>query len=178
MNNPDTLNGLTIHQWRDRALDAEARTAQLKGTIKEKDEALARRNTRIWELETSASHSTPAEHIQAAWDKAHPVPVGATIPAGTPILDRDVEGTSYCPGGFGRPLTIGANSEVEYRTLTPLPEHEPEEWETSRFIYADEQIYERINDKMGPYWMDYGSFLQMLDRDEVAKLNPRPIEIK
>lgn len=118
---PDTLNGLTIHQWRDRALDAEARTAQLKGTIKEKDEALARRNTRIWELETSASHLNPAEHIQAAWDKAHPVPVGATIPAGTPILDRDVEGTSYCPGGFGRPLAIGANSEVEYRTLTPLP---------------------------------------------------------
>lgn len=158
MNNPDTLNGLTIHQWKSK-WEAAKRHAQ------EVEEAISRRNAenkqlriekwehrdvvdgktakewrdeaRGWETAYSIQNriieslekkqKDPTTLIQTAWDAAYPVPVGATIPAGTPILDRDIEGTSYCPGGFGRPLTIRANSEVEYRTLTPLPETEQHE---------------------------------------------------
>ncbi|MGX6402812.1 hypothetical protein [Dermabacter hominis] len=115
-------------------------------------------------------------YMEAAWNAAHPIPEGATIPAGTPVMMRDPRGLSYSGEGLDVSLEPDANSDFKYRTLTPLSE--PEEWETSRFIYANGKMYERVNGEMGPHWVACGRFLQVLDRDEVAKLNPRPVEIK
>ena len=118
-------------------------------------------------------------YMEAAWNAAYPVPEGVTIPAKKAFMEKFSDGEiHYVAQGFTTPYAVQSCDSMRYRTLTPLPEHEPEEWETSRFIYANGKMYERVNGEMGPHWVDCGSFLQMLDRDEIAKLNPRPIEIK
>lgn len=209
MNNPDTLNGLTIHQWKSK-WEAAKRHAQ------EVEEAISRRNAenkqlriekwehrdvvdgktakewrdeaRGWETAYSIQNriieslekkqKDPVTLVQAAWDAAYPIPAGATIPAKTPLITRGPEGITFTDEGYDFTTRVNGLGDTEYRTLTPLPEQEPEGWEESRFIYANGKMYERVNGEMGPHWVACGRFLQALDRDEVAKLNPRPIEIK
>jgi len=121
MNTTDTLNNLTIHQWRDRALDAEARVALFKDTAKGKDEAITRYIARIRELEGDTLHISAHGHIQLAWGKTCPVPEGTTIPAGKPFMERTDTGIYYYPEGLPCPYTTSANKASEVRTTTPLP---------------------------------------------------------
>lgn len=158
MNNPDTLNGLTIHQWKSK-WEAAKRHAQ------EVEEAISRRNAenkqlriekwehrdvvdgktakewrdeaRGWETAYSIQNriiealekkqNDPATLIQAAWDAAHPVPVGTTIPADTPFMERIGTDTHYFPTGLSNQYTVTPGDTVETRTLTPLPTPEQQE---------------------------------------------------
>lgn len=116
--------------------------------------------------------------IEAAWNAAHPIPEGATIPAGTPVVTRDPRGFSYIGEGLDVRIKPGVNSDFEYRTLTPLPEPKPEPWETARYCYADGLFHERREDEHGTFWLTVEDNPGTYDRAELAKHNPRPVTIK
>ena len=121
----DRLDTLTIYQWRDRALNAEARIALFKDTVKGKDEALTRYIARIRELEGDTLHISAHGHIQLAWGKAYPVPAGTTIPAGKPFMERTETDIHYFPVGLPCPYATSAIKASEVRTITPLPTPNP-----------------------------------------------------
>ncbi|VEI04141.1 Uncharacterised protein [Acidipropionibacterium jensenii] len=61
---------------------------------------------------------TAKEHLEAAWDKAHPVPKWRDVPAGVTIIARRKNGKIWVDA---RGWTSGLNDLVEVRTLEPLP---------------------------------------------------------
>ena len=78
---------------------------------------------------------TAKEHMEAAWDAAHPVPKGSVIPAGTPSLSRPPHGeTEYFPVGIDHDFTVREGDDV--RTLEPLPPVIPDDcdavWASTR----------------------------------------------
>lgn len=116
-------------------------------------------------------------YIEAAWATAHPIPEGTKIPADVPVIARDQEGVSYNYDGLGVSLKVGANSDVEYRTLEPLPEPA---WANARYVWADSgntrTIYERSKTFDGrTYWHPTGSDAPYT-REEMAQLKPVPVK--
>lgn len=129
--------------------------------------------------DTSAAYSETYDatmFIEAAWNAAHPIPKGAAIPANTPYIYRNTEGTISVCRTYETPLHSGLQSEVgEYRTITPPPEPEP--WETAEYCYAAGMFFERGEEGDGPYWMGGDCCPQRYERDEMIELNPQPVTI-
>ena len=111
-------------------------------------------------------------------DSAHPIPeTVTTIPPETPLIAHDHEGITFASEGYDFSLEIDKDSETKLRTLTPLPEPKPELWETSRFCYADGDIYKRIHSLGETFWLRPG-YKTTYYRDAIAKLNPLPVTIE
>ena len=132
--------------------------------------------------DTRAAHEETYDasmFIQAAWNAAHPVPETVpVVPARTPMMTRNSKGISYVENGFSFPLKMRDDNDIEFRTLTPLPEPKPEPWETARYCYADGLFLERREDEHGTFWLTVEDNPGTYDRAELAKHNPRPVEIK
>lgn len=75
---------------------------------------------------------------QAEWDRAYPVPVGATIPAGTPYMDRVGTVIYHHLDGAERSITVQADTTVQHRTFEPLHAPDTSEQPASK----DEEIAE------------------------------------
>lgn len=155
MNNPDTLNGLTIHQWKSK-WEATKRYAQ------EVEEAISRRNAenkqlRIekWEHRDVVDGKTAKEWKGEArgWETAYSIQnriieslekkqkdpvtlVQAAWDAAYPVLEGAVipAGTTVISRNDSGDITFVPDgldtdyrpSGFEYRTITPLPEPKPE----------------------------------------------------
>lgn len=74
---------------------------------------------------------TAKEHLEAAWDKAHPV--SGDVPPGVTIIARRANGDFWVDA---RGWTSGINDIVEVRTLEPLPPVIPDDcnavWASTR----------------------------------------------
>ncbi|EPH14690.1 hypothetical protein HMPREF1484_01999 [Dermabacter sp. HFH0086] len=119
--------------------------------------------------------TTAREALEAAWELAHPASKTiTTIQPGTPFITRGPEKISFIHEGYDFTFTMTEIGEVEYRFLTPL--HASEPWETSRYCYADGDIYKRIHVLGETFWLRPG-YKTTYYRDAIAKLNPKPLHI-
>lgn len=115
-------------------------------------------------------------YLEAAWNAAHPVLKGATVPEGTPLIMRDPNGSIHINEGYSFSFKVDGYGHTEYRTLTPLPAPKPESWEEPRFCHANGNFYKRIRNEYGNYWRRTGSN-DTYTREDMAKLNPEPVTI-
>lgn len=112
--------------------------------------------------------TTAREALEAAWELAHET---RTIPARTPYIFRagnsDVETTTGLPSdlyaGHGRA-----------RLIDPL---EPEPWELARHCHANGEIYKRLRDANGVYWVRPGSDTRYY-REHLIILRPEPLDLE
>lgn len=76
---------------------------------------------------------TAREHLEAAFDKAHPVPKWRNVPVGVTIIARRKNGDFWA---HARGWTSGAYDPIEVRTLEPLPPLIPDDcnavWASTR----------------------------------------------
>jgi len=114
--------------------------------------------------------------IEAAWNAAHPVPKGATVPESTPLIMRDPNGSIHTNKGYSFSFKVDGYGNTEYRTLIPLPEPELEPWETADHCYANGSFYKRLQDTDGYYWR-LPTESTRYRREYLAKLNPQPVTI-
>lgn len=121
--------------------------------------------------------TTAREALDAAWELAHPVPVGATIPAENPFIARGPEGITFIDKGYNFTTRVNGLGETEIRTLTQLPEPEPEPWELTRFCYANGVIYKRLQNDNATYWVRGGD-VDSYSREDLMKRNPKPVTIE
>lgn len=157
----DTVDGLTIHEWKNRALTAQNDVSVLMGTrtrtaearlkeLQDLQRVLGERNHKIEELKTEIKEYkeeiselngaiaffkelTPEEQIQNIWATAHKVPENTEIPADTPMIERS--GTYYGLWPQGRHHISVSSEYYERRTLQPLPAITPE-WSEHRHVWA------------------------------------------
>lgn len=158
----DVVDGKTAQEWKE-----EAKTS----------ECAHRTQQRIIDA-LEAKAKDPAALIQAAWDAAHPVPVGAVLPAYVPHISRDYDGICYDPSGYSNDLKMHDRGVVEYRTLAPLTKPEPE-WASAPYVWADHDegrvIYAQYEDGHGQFWAASpggGTY----SRAEMASRNPAPVK--
>ena len=115
--------------------------------------------------------TTAREALEAAWELAHEA---QEIPAHTPNIFRASDTNIQVSNGEPGDLYAGHG---RLRLIDP-PEPEPEPWEESRYCYAAEMFFERGEEGDGPYWMGGDCCPQRYERDDMAKLNPRPVTIE
>lgn len=129
---------------------------------------------------TRAAHEETYDatlYMEAAWNAAHPIPeTVTTIPAGTPLIARTPKGISFAGEGYNFSAGVNGPGEIEYRTITPLPEPELEPWETTDHCYANGSFYKRLQDTDGNYWR-LPTESTRYRREYLAKLNPQPVTI-
>lgn len=132
--------------------------------------------------DTHAAHGETYDastFIEAAWNAAYPVPEGVSIPARKAFMEKFSDGEiHYVAQGSTTPYAVQSCDSMRYRTLTPLPEPEPEPWETAEFCYAGGMFFERGEEQDGTYWIGGDCCPQRYERDDMMKLNPRPVAIK
>ena len=122
--------------------------------------------------------TTAREALEAAWELAHE-PEDGVIPVGSAYLLRSSRGDTPVSSSAGTDLKA-INGMGERRLLDPPepePEPTPEPWELSRFCYADGDIYERFQDDKGDCWMRTAEHLPH-HREDLAKLNPKPLDLE
>lgn len=140
--------------------------------------AETRHNERIAELEEALRkerEKTPAELIELAWERAYPVPVGETIPAGTRCMYRmPVKNSETGPVLVFR---AGPNIKVtqwerEHRTFEPLTPA----WQRASVVIAHTEDdparrpFIRTDDDVWVGLRDNGRLTHNL-------LNPTPVEL-
>lgn len=64
---------------------------------------------------------TAKEHLEAAFDKAHPVPKGRDVPVGVPLIAHHVNGDIWVYATGFISWNAAPTDRVEVRTLEPLP---------------------------------------------------------
>ena len=127
------VNHLEAHA---RKLERKLLKARLH--VENVEQAVTRRNERIAELEgalRSKREKTSAELIELAWERAHPVPAGEALPAGTRYMRRipgDNSETDHPIAFFTRGGITATQLDREYRTLEPLTP----EWQKAPVIVA------------------------------------------
>ena len=111
------------------------------------------------------------EALRAAWELAYETD---QIPACTPYMYRVSETIVQTVKGEISDLYSGPG----WARLIDPPTPKPELWEESRYCYAAEMFFERGEEGDGPYWMGGDCCPQRYERDDMAKLNPRPVTIE
>lgn len=119
--------------------------------------------------------TTAREALEAAWELAHE-PEDGIIPANSTHLRRDREDGRLFMSCVGTDIEA-TDSYSEHRFIDP-PTPKPEPWELSRYCYADGDIYKRFQDARGVYWMRPAYQLIYNSREDLAKLNPRPVNLE
>ena len=119
--------------------------------------------------------TTAREALEAAWELAHE-PEDGIIPANSTHLRRNREDGRLFMSRVGSDIEA-TDSYSEHRCIDP-PTPKPEPWELARYCYADGDIYKRFRDARGVYWMRPAYQLIYNSREDLAKLNPRPVTIE
>lgn len=118
--------------------------------------------------------TTAREALEAAWELAHE-PEGGIIPASSMHLRRNRENGQLFMLRSAAEVEA-TNSYSERRLIDPpTPQREP--WELSRYCHADGDIYMRFHNLGDTYWMRHGDRTHYR-REDLAKLNPKPIDIR
>ena len=73
------------------------------------------------EVRNEPPELTAKEHLEAAFEAAHPVPKGLDVPAGVPIITRWDDGEIRVHAMGSTAKNRGTNDYIEARTLEPLP---------------------------------------------------------
>ncbi|MDU5961545.1 MAG: hypothetical protein E6Z13_00115 [Dermabacter sp.] len=112
--------------------------------------------------------TTAREALDAAWELAYETDL---IPARTPYIFR--AGNSEVQTATGLPNDLYAG-HGKSRLIDPL---EPEPWELARYCHANGEIYKRLRDANGVYWVRPGSDTRYY-REHLIKLRPEPLTIE
>lgn len=110
------------------------------------------------------------EALDAAWELAYKA---RSIPAHTPHIFRASDANIQVSNGDPGELYAGHG---RLRLIDP-PEAEPEPWELARYCHANGEIYERLRDANGVYWVRPGSDTRYY-REHLIKLRPEPLDLE
>lgn len=114
--------------------------------------------------------TTAREALEAAWELAHET---REIPAHTPHIFRASDTNIQVSNGEPGDLYAGHG---RLRLIDP-PKPEPEPWETSRYCYADGEIFRRTQGYDGVYWTRPGSDTRYY-RDYFIRFSPKPLNLE
>lgn len=119
------------------------------------------------------------EALEAAWELAYE-PEDGIIPANAWHIRRSRSDGEFLLAYLG-PAVDADGIFAERRLLDPPepePEPEPEPWEESDYCYAAGMFFERGEEEDGPYWVGGDCCPQRYEREDMAKLNPKPVTIE
>ena len=119
--------------------------------------------------------TTAREALDAAWELAYE-PEDGVIPANAWHIRRSRSNGDFLLAHSG-PAVHAGGIHAERRLLDP-PEPEPEPWEVSRYCFADGLFHERREDEHGTFWLTVEDIPGSYEREDLAKLDPRPVTIE
>lgn len=108
------------------------------------------------------------EALEAAWELAYETD---RIPARTHYIFRTTNAEIETTTGLPNDLYAGHGRA---RLIDPL---EPEPWELARYCHVNGEIYKRLRDANGVYWVRPGSDTRYY-REDLIKLRPEPLTIE